>query len=333
MTRPRPEPNAPAGSASPPLLEQALGHLEHTGNKTQGAVLVWAALALARWLVGLHSYSGAATPPMFGDYEAQRHWMELTVNLPVSDWYFNSTRNDLLYWGLDYPPLTAYVSYLFGVIAQRVEPELVHFQTSRGYETPTSKVFMRASVLLCDAVLFAPAIYYVARTVYSQGSAQWTKRMAFVVLVLSQPALLLIDHGHFQVRTMHFANKTIAPSNNGHVLLLPQYNNVCLGLSALGAALILNGHEFLGSIAFSLALNFKQMALYYAPAFGIYLLSRCLYRGNFVLHVVKLGVAVAIVFVVMWLPFCLYPFAGETCVSSMAQGTITKDNQHTWFNC
>ena len=52
------------------------------------------------------SYSGKGKPPMFGDYEAQRHWMELTIALPVGDWYRNTTDNDLLYWGLDYPPLT-----------------------------------------------------------------------------------------------------------------------------------------------------------------------------------------------------------------------------------
>jgi len=73
------------------------------------------------------------TPPMFGDYEAQRHWMEITTALPIGDWYgcgrfglcslacgscltsvcehrYRQTPdNDLMYWGLDYPPLT-YVS-------------------------------------------------------------------------------------------------------------------------------------------------------------------------------------------------------------------------------
>jgi alpha-1,3-glucosyltransferase len=51
---------------------------------------------------------------MYGDYEAQRHWMEITVNLPTHDWYRNTTDNNLQYWGLDYPPLTAYVSWFFG---------------------------------------------------------------------------------------------------------------------------------------------------------------------------------------------------------------------------
>ncbi len=27
---------------------------------------------------------------MFGDFEAQRHWMELTVNLPINEWFVKS---------------------------------------------------------------------------------------------------------------------------------------------------------------------------------------------------------------------------------------------------
>lgn len=53
---------------------------------------------------------GFNTPPMHGDFEAQRHWMEITTHLPFSQWYFY----DLQYWGLDYPPLTAYHSWLLG---------------------------------------------------------------------------------------------------------------------------------------------------------------------------------------------------------------------------
>jgi len=47
---------------------------------------------------------------MHGDFEAQRHWMELAIHLPISQWYFY----DLDWWGLDYPPLTAYHSWFFG---------------------------------------------------------------------------------------------------------------------------------------------------------------------------------------------------------------------------
>lgn len=72
--------------------------------------LILMIVGLFRWSVGLWGYSGHGKPPMYGDFEAQRHWMELTAHLPVSLWYFY----DLPYWGLDYPPLTAYHSWLCG---------------------------------------------------------------------------------------------------------------------------------------------------------------------------------------------------------------------------
>jgi alpha-1,3-glucosyltransferase len=86
------------------------------------------AAAWVKWLVGLGGYSGWSclyvtlrpdiftmlpgfnAPLMFGDYEAQRHWLEITIHLPLRQWY----TYDLLYWGLDYPPLTAYHSWLCG---------------------------------------------------------------------------------------------------------------------------------------------------------------------------------------------------------------------------
>lgn len=88
--------------------------------------LVLMAVGLFRWATGFWGYSGIFSirtsahmltlkpgfkiPPMHGDFEAQRHWMEITIHLPMSQWYFY----DLQYWGLDYPPLTAYHSWLLG---------------------------------------------------------------------------------------------------------------------------------------------------------------------------------------------------------------------------
>lgn len=77
-------------------------------------VAIIAVAVLLRCGVALHSYSGAGKPPMHGDFEAQRHWMEITFHTPIHDWYRNTTDNNLQYWGLDYPPLTAYWSYVWG---------------------------------------------------------------------------------------------------------------------------------------------------------------------------------------------------------------------------
>ena len=74
--------------------------------------LVLMAVGLFRWVTGFWQYSGYQMPPMHGDFEAQRHWMELTVHLPMTHWYYH----DLQWWGLDYPPLTAYHSWVLGVM-------------------------------------------------------------------------------------------------------------------------------------------------------------------------------------------------------------------------
>lgn len=96
---------------------------------------------LVRLGVSLHSYSGAKNPPKYGDFEAQRHWMEITLNLPVRDWYTNTTHNDLSYWGLDYPPLTAYQSLFHGLFLRLFHKPSVELFASRGHESYLGFVF------------------------------------------------------------------------------------------------------------------------------------------------------------------------------------------------
>ena len=85
-----------------------------------------------RAMTSFHPHSGQGKPPLFGDYEAQRHWQEITVNLPIQKWYFNGTDNDLLYWGLDYPPLTAYHSFLVGLVSKRLTVwKIQHFTVTQ----------------------------------------------------------------------------------------------------------------------------------------------------------------------------------------------------------
>lgn len=49
-------------------------------------MVIWCAL-LMRYMVSLWPYSGQGVKPMHGDFEAQRHWMEITTNLPLGEWY------------------------------------------------------------------------------------------------------------------------------------------------------------------------------------------------------------------------------------------------------
>ncbi|EEB16956.1 dolichyl glycosyltransferase, putative [Pediculus humanus corporis] len=130
---------------------------------------------IVRWSVSLHSYSGENTPPMYGDYEAQRHWMELTVNLPLNEWYLNTSKNDLMYWGLDYPPLTAYHSYLNGKIAYYINPEFVELNKSRGYESYHHKFFMRATVIFSDLLIYFMSAVLYCNSLYENQSASQVK--------------------------------------------------------------------------------------------------------------------------------------------------------------
>ncbi|ETW81711.1 glycosyltransferase family 57 protein [Heterobasidion irregulare TC 32-1] len=236
--------------------------------------------AWVKWCVGLGSYSGQYTPPMFGDYEAQRHWMEITVHLPIRQWY----TYDLQYWGLDYPPVTAYVSWICGFIGSLINPTWFVLDKSRGIESEGSKVFMRATVLMLDHIVYVPALWMFTR-VWHAGRSRRTQNLAFLTLLL-QPALLLVDFGHFQ------------------------YNSVMLGFTLLAVNFFIAGQDLLGAFFFVLSLCFKQMALYYAPAVGSYLIGKCLYLGpkDGLQLFIRLAIVTSISFLILFLPF-LPPFA------------------------
>ncbi|XP_033820933.1 dolichyl pyrophosphate Man9GlcNAc2 alpha-1,3-glucosyltransferase [Periophthalmus magnuspinnatus] len=251
-----------------------------TWSLVAGGVLVG---LVVRWAVSLNPYSGAAKPPMFGDYEAQRHWQEVTYSLPLQQWYFNTSDNDLNYWGLDYPPLTAYHSLLCAYVAKAINPEWVELHKSRGYESYAHKLFMRATVLVADLLIYLPAV--VLYCLYlSDGSPR--KKVSVLLCTLLYPGLILIDYGHFQ------------------------YNGVSLGL-ALWAILALGlGWDALGSIFFCLALSYKQMELYHALPFFCYLLGKCFKQGSVgkgLFLLVRIGLAVLLTLALCWLPFLTDP--------------------------
>ncbi|EPQ54608.1 ALG6, ALG8 glycosyltransferase [Gloeophyllum trabeum ATCC 11539] len=238
---------------------------------------------LVKWAMGLGSYSaGQGTPPLFGDYEAQRHWMEITVHLPVREWY----TYDLQYWGLDYPPLTAYVSWLCGIVGSWFDPAWFALDRSRGIETPGSKVYMRATVLALDTLVYLPAVLLFTRVWHPHRSKRSQVRNVALITVLLQPALLLIDFGHFQ------------------------YNSVMLGFTLLALNCFAKNRDLLGAFFFVLSLGFKQMALYYAPAIGSYLIGKCIYLGpkDGLQLFIRLAFVTSVTFLLLFLPW-LPPFA------------------------
>lgn len=229
-----------------------------------------------RAMMSIHPHSGQGTPPMYGDFEAQRHWQEVTVNLPLKDWYRNTDQNNLTYWGLDYPPLTAYHSYLLGKVAMVLDPRSVELGTSHGYETPDHKMWMRTTVLLADLLVFIPAVLAFGRAI--------KKPLLALVFLMLYPGLIVIDGGHFQ------------------------YNNVSLGLMIAAVAAAFKAKDCLASFLFVCALNYKQMELYHALPFFFYFLGKVWKIGQktglaaALLKLAKIGATVISTFLLIWAP-------------------------------
>lgn len=160
------------------------------------------------------------------------------------------------YWGLDYPPLTAYHSYLLGKAAKFINESYVELYKSRGISTEQHKLFMRISVLVADLLIYIPAILIACNVIFFKllklniqkaEGFHWL----YLCVVAFYPGQILIDNGHFQ------------------------YNNISLGFTVISIAAILSDKRLLGGIFFVLALNYKQMELYHAVPFFCYLLSNC----------------------------------------------------------
>ncbi|XP_060663480.1 probable dolichyl pyrophosphate Man9GlcNAc2 alpha-1,3-glucosyltransferase [Drosophila nasuta] len=243
------------------------------------AATAFLALSL-RSIISLNAYSGYNKPPMFGDYEAQRHWQEVTVNLDAKSWYTNGTHNDLQYWGLDYPPLTAYHSYLVGLAAKTQNASFVSLHASRGIESKEHKSFMRLTVLAADLLIYLPAIWILSVAIDRTFQSN-IKELLFLLLAL-YPGQMLIDNGHFQ------------------------YNNISLGVAAVAIAAILCNKNYLAAFTFTLALNYKQMELYHALPFFSYLLGTTLSHKSFKSFAIELTAIASIVlmvFAILWLPW------------------------------
>lgn len=285
---------------------------------------------------GQDNYHGASPPSYGGDYEAQRHWMELTLHKPIGDWYYY----DLGYWGLDYPPLTAYVSYVCGFLSHYVAgPQSVALYTSRGYEDVIiHKPFMRSTVLVLDVVLYGTAVWAfavvgvlaggdecgVGCTIRGADAKEGEKRkqllssLFFFLFCMLQPAIILIDHGHFQYNTT--------------ALGLSLWSFYCMSVSDQQQQKRQSPFRgcIIGSIFFCCALSFKQMTLYYSPVVFFYLLGRCFRKEvvgsddgdgdpaqhsfssspiplpHFWNRLGSLGVTVISMFGLLWWPFVVY---------------------------
>lgn len=208
------------------------------------------------------------------DFEVHRNWLAITHSLPISRWYYEETSQ----WTLDYPPLFAYFEWFLSQFAALIDPDMLRVDNLE-YASIATVMFQRVTVIAGDLVLFTGA--------YSAGSSAGGPNAGLmaIALVMLNPALLIVDHIHFQ------------------------YNGMLLGLLLLSAADIQQGRVYRGSILFCALLNMKQIFLYVAPVYFVYLLRShcgCAFEGKVPSlrwgALVRLGATVIACFGICWAP-------------------------------
>lgn len=125
------------------------------------------------------------------------------------------------------------------------------------------------------------------------------------LLILLQPALIMIDYGHFQKVSVLQNRKKGRTYLSLHFLSF-RFNGVMLGFALWAINFFLTEYYILGSVAFCLSLGFKQMALYYAPTVFAFLLGRCFQKPTMyerLLLFSKLGVTVIATMTLLFSPW------------------------------
>ena len=179
-------------------------------------------------------------------------------------------------------------------------------------------------MLISDLVIFYASTILLVKKLYASTSTP-------LLLVLLNPTLILIDHGHFQYNCVSLGLMQLAVYFIVSHASKQTANKACILLAT-------------GSACFSLALNYKQMELYHALPFFFYLLSICISNSKdsipfrFIIIMIRsqaivcffnvmqklyrvgklacVGAAVILTFAVVWLPFLASGFDASMNVLS-----------------
>lgn len=162
-----------------------------------------------------------------------------------------------------------------------IDYEWFILDASRALDSPTLKIYMRATVLLSEYIVFIPATVLFLRRLSTFHKSQSHDTSIALVALLMQPGTILIDHAHFQ------------------------YNTVMLGFVVAALACVLSGRPLWCCLFFVMALGFKQMALYYAPAVFAFLLGSCTLPRINISRLIRIALVTILSFVLLYTPFVL----------------------------
>ncbi|XP_074593424.1 ALG6/ALG8 family glucosyltransferase xit [Brevipalpus obovatus] len=224
------------------------------------------------------------------DFEVHRNWLAITYSKPLSQWYTESTSK----WTLDYPPLFAWFEFALSQFAVYFDPEMLKI-SSTGYISYYTILFQRLTVNITDFVYVYAAYQWIKIMKLSKKVSNIKVRdelyhPSFILsfLFLWNPGLLIIDHMHFQ------------------------YNGLLSGIFLLSIARMVQHREVESAFWFAVLLNMKQIYLYVAPIYFVYLLRvYCMDKAGKFLpqNFMKLAGVVSLVFLFSWTPFI---YLGQT---------------------
>jgi alpha-1,3-glucosyltransferase len=215
-----------------------------------------------RCMLAVHPHSGLHEAPLRGDFEAQRHWVEVTHGVPRAAWYRDGPGNSMQHWGLDYPPLSALHAWGIGAAtraaiavlpvsnATALWEQSFGLVASHGAESDEIRFIMRAAALVTDVVMYFSSVWALSRVLRIDA-------LALVALVLALPQSF-IDHGHLQFNSVP-GGLFVAGAAAAALWSCNREKRVALDMAI--------------AVAAATAVMFKHMSLFWTPGIGAVLLS------------------------------------------------------------
>lgn len=66
-----------------------------------------------------------------------------------------------------------------------INPEWMAIMTSRGYESESLKLFMRITVLVCDFLIFVPAVFVFCKRYYRNPNQVFFSLSSFKIIIIN----------------------------------------------------------------------------------------------------------------------------------------------------
>lgn len=167
--------------------------------------LALAMSVLSKWALGA---GGGWTGQARIGWDTVRHWMALTLHLPVEEWYTFDVDHELL----TRPPMTAWWSLLQAKLATMLFPHLASqlkfpppsSTSSSSSASSSSAASMQTFLVIShiftvDLLYIIPVLLFLSRRLKDRGRR--TKAIASASVLL-QPALILVDYGLGDTRSL-----------------------------------------------------------------------------------------------------------------------------------